>query len=171
MKKLILAFDGVLESLSKWGLVSSFFVILALSVSSIVLRWLGQSPGWLDPLVRYLVFICAFLGGSLATSRGVHIRVDLFTKLVEASDSKALHWIQRNLVALFCLVTTVVLTKASWDFFLVEKEFGAPSFLHIHSSNLVAIIPLGIGLIALRFFNQLILGLYTGESREPDRVQ
>ncbi len=170
MLKLVSLFDDVLEKLSRWGIVVTFFCILVLSVMAIVLRWMGQSLLWLEPLVRHLVFICAFLGGSLATSRNVHIKVDILTKLVERSSSKALHWIHRNLVAVFCLLVTAVLTKASWDFYLVEKEFGAPSFLHIHSSVLVGIIPAGLGLIALRFLNQLILGLFTGEIREPDRV-
>lgn len=170
MGKFIQIFDGALEKFSRWGIVSSFFTILSLAVLSIVLRWMGKSPLWLEPLVRHLVFLSAFLGGSLATSKGVHIKVDILTHLVEGSKSKALHWFHRNIISLFCLITTVILTKAAWDFFLVEKEFGAPSFLSIHSAYLVGIIPFGMGLIALRFLNQLLLGLFFGESREPHRV-
>jgi TRAP-type C4-dicarboxylate transport system permease small subunit len=165
MRKAILVVDGVLEKFSRWGLVSSLFVILGLAVLSIVLRWLGSSPLWLEPLVRHMVFLSAFLGGSLATSANVHIKVDLLTKLVEASSSKLLHWLHRNLVALFCFITCLILAKASYDFFLVEKEFGSPSFLDIHSAYLVAIIPFGMGLIALRFLNQFLLGLLQGDSK------
>jgi hypothetical protein len=52
--------------------------------------------------------------------------------------------------------------KSGWDFYLVEKEFGAFGFLHLHSSTLVGIIPFGMGLIALRFFNQFMIGLVHG---------
>lgn len=170
MWKIIHAFDDGLEKLSRWGIIGGLYGILGLAVISIVLRWMGLSPSWIEPLIRHLVFLSAFLGGSLATSKNVHIKVDLLTKAVEASSSKVLHWLHQNLVAGFCLVTTVVLTKASYDFFNVEREFGTEAFLHIHSSYLVGIIPFGMGLIALRFFNQLVLGLMKGDPREHDRV-
>ena len=157
--KLVSTFDAVLERLSRYGLVTCLFLILGLSVLAIVLRWLGHSLMWIEPLARHLVFLSAFFGGSLATSQNVHIKVDLLTKLVERSSSKLIHWIHRNLISLFCLVVCLFLVKSGWDFYLVEKEFGAPGFLEIHSAALVAIIPLGMGLIALRFLNQLLLGL------------
>lgn len=170
MIKLITAFDNVLEKISKWGIVAALMIILVMSMFAIVLRWMGQSLMWPEPLVRHLVFLSAFLGGSLATSKNVHIKVDLFTKLVEKSNSKVIQWIHVNLVALFCFVTCVALMKSGWDFFLVEKEFGAPSFLDIHSSILVGIIPFGMGLIALRFLNQLLLGLLGGGQNEHHRL-
>jgi len=170
MEKIIKGFDDILEKISRWGLITCLYLILGLAVLSIVLRWLGQSPSWLDPMVRHIVFLSAFLGGSLATSKNVHIKVDLLTKVVEASSSKILHWLHRNLVALFCFITTLVLMKASFDFYLVEKEFGAPAFLGIHSAYLVGIIPFGMGLISLRFLNLLLLGLLHGDAHEHHRV-
>jgi TRAP-type C4-dicarboxylate transport system permease small subunit len=161
--RLLVSFDNYLEKVSRYGLIVCLFAILFLAVSAIVLRWFGSSVMWIDPLVRHLVFLSAFFGGSVATRSNVHIKVDLLTKLVEASSSRLLHLLHKNLVSLFCFVTTLVLFKAGWDFYIVEKEFGAPAFLHIHSSWLVAIIPFGIGLIALRFLNQLLLGVFTGE--------
>ncbi len=170
MEKIVQMFDDILEKFSRWGIIFCLYVILGFAVLSIVLRWLGMSPSWIEPMIRHVVFLSAFLGGSLATSKNVHIKVDLLTKVVEASSSKILHWLHRNLVAVFCLVVTIVLTKSSYDFFLVEKEFGNAAFLGLHSSVLVAIIPLGMGLISLRFLNQLILGLIKGEAREHHRV-
>lgn len=170
MEKIVLFIDDILEKISRWGIIFCLFVILGFAVLSIVLRWLGSSPMWLEPMIRHVVFLSAFFGGSLATSKNVHIKVDILTKLVEASSSKVLHWLHRNLVALFCFVTTVALMKASYDFYLVEKEFGAPAFLDIHSAYLVGIIPFGMGLIAFRFLNQLILGLLQGDAREHHRV-
>ena len=170
MRRLIKIFDHSLESLSRYGLIASLFSILLLTVTAIILRWTGSSVLWIEPLVRHMVFLCAFLGGSLATSKNVHIRIDLFSKLVEKSNSRLLKWFHFNTVSLFCLLTTAALFKASWDFFLVEKEFGAPAFLEIHSSWLVGIIPLGIGLITLRFLNQLLLSLSDGEVIESHRL-
>ncbi len=121
---------------------------------------------WIEPLVRHLVFLSAFFGGSLATSKNVHIRIDLLTKLIENSNSKILKWLHHNLISLFSFLTCMVLMKSAWDFYLVEKEYGAVGFLDIHSSIWVGIIPFGMGLITLRFLNQLIIGLFHGEKRE-----
>lgn len=166
MLKIISLIDDGLEKLSRYGIIACLFGILLFAVLSIVLRWVGHSLMWIEPLVRHLVFLSAFFGGSLATSKNVHIRVDLLTKLIENSNSKILKWFHHNLVALFSFVTCLFLMKAAWDFYLVEKEFGALGFLDIHSSIWVGIIPFGMGLISLRFFNQLIFGLLNGDKRE-----
>lgn len=163
--KLIQRFDDILEKLSRWGLISCLLTILSFAVMSIFLRWGGKSFMWLEPLTRHLVFLSAFLGGSLATSKDVHIRIDLFTKLLERTDSVIIHWLHKNIISLFCFLTVTALLKSSWDFYLSEKEYGAPALLGLHSSVMVAIIPVGIGLIALRFMNQLILGILKGDPR------
>jgi TRAP-type C4-dicarboxylate transport system permease small subunit len=160
--KAISIFDDVLERISRYGLVLCLFIILSLAILAIVLRWIGSSLMWIDPLIRHLVFLSAFLGGSIATSKNVHIKVDLLTKLIEISHSKIIHWLHKNLISIFCFIVCLALTKSGWDFYLVEKEFGVPSFLTLHSSTLVGIIPFGMGLITLRFFNQLLIGLMNG---------
>jgi TRAP-type C4-dicarboxylate transport system permease small subunit len=160
--KLFATFDELLDKFSRYGLVTCLFTILSLAVFAIVLRWFGSSMMWIEPLIRHLVFLSAFLGGSLATGKSVHIKVDLLTKLIEISRSRIVHWLHKNLVSLFCLVVCLALVKSGWDFYLVEKEFGAVGFLQLHSSTLVGIIPFGMSLIALRFFNQFMIGLVHG---------
>lgn len=168
--KFIRAFDNILESLSRGGLILGFASILILSVGSIVLRWLGSSLLWIDPLTRHLVFCCAFFGGSLATKAGVHIRIDVVSKLIERVDSPKLSYVYQLLLLLFSFVVCSVLTLASWEFYLSEKEFGSPDFLGIHSSMLVGIIFIGTGLIALRFLNQIALAIFSGDKIEHARL-
>lgn len=168
--KFIRAFDNILESLSQGGLILGFASILILSVGSIVLRWLGSSLLWIDPLTRHLVFCCAFFGGSLATKAGVHIRIDVVSKLIERVDSPKLSYVYQLLLLLFSFVVCSVLTLASWEFYLSEKEFGSPDFLGIHSSMLVGIIFIGTGLIALRFLNQIALAIFSGDKIEHARL-
>lgn len=169
MERVLQAFDDFLERCSRVSLIACLYLILGLAVMSIFLRWGGVSPHWLEPLIRHLVFLSAFLGGSLATSKGAHIKVDLLTHVVENAKSKVFHWLHKNIIALFCFITTLVLTKASYDFFSVEKEFGGEAFLGLHSSLLVAMIPLGMGLISVRFLNRLLLGLIQGDARGTHR--
>ncbi len=164
MVKLVRGFDAILEKGSRFGLIACLVGFLGLTVFSIVLRWSGTAILWLEPLSRHLVFLSAFLGGSLATSANVHIKVDVLTKLIEKSSSKIIKWMHHHVMNLFCFIVTLVLTKSAWDFFLVEKEFGAPGFLDIHSAYLVFIIPFGMGLICLRYLNQFILHLSEGKT-------
>jgi TRAP-type C4-dicarboxylate transport system permease small subunit len=163
--KLIALFDELLERISRYGLILGFLGILFLATWAIVMRWLGQGLLWIDPLVRHLVFTCAFFGGSLATKKNVHIKIDIFTKLFERPGWKFLLWPVHNMVSLFSFVVCLMLMKSGIDLYVVEKEFGAPSFLEIHSAYLVGIIPMGMGLICLRFLNKLILGLRPGEQK------
>jgi TRAP-type C4-dicarboxylate transport system permease small subunit len=168
--KFIQRFDLVLEKISRYGLIAAFFSMLVLSVLAIVFRWMGESLLWVDPLVRHLVFASAFLGGSLATSKNVHISVDVLTKLLEKSKSKILHWLHKNLVRLFCLLTCLGLARAGYQFYLSEKEFGAPAFLGIHSSFLVGIICVGMLLISLRYLNQILISILSGEASESHHL-
>lgn len=147
-----------------------FTAILLLSVGSIVLRWLGSSLLWIDPMTRHLVFCCAFLGGSLATRAGVHIKIDLISKLLERSKSQTLKFGHRLIIMCFSFLVCLILTKASWDFFLSEKEFGSPDVLGIHSSSFVGIIFVGMGLITLRFLNQILIVIFLGEEIEHARL-
>jgi TRAP-type C4-dicarboxylate transport system permease small subunit len=170
MVTLIKQFDDILEKISKWSLVFCLLLILFLSVLSIILRWLGSSLLWLEPLVRHLVFLSAFLGGSLATSKGVHIKIDLLTHLIDKSQSKILKWFHKNLVSLFCFVTTLFLLKSGLDFYSIEKEFAGEAFLNLKSSTLVGIIPFGLALISLRFLNVFLLGVFRGDHVEHSRL-
>lgn len=170
MIRTIKGFDYFLEVMSRWGLITNFISIIFLAVLSIFLRWVGKTPLWIEPLIRHLVFLCAFLGGSLATSKGVHIKIDLVNHLIERSNYKILNLLHKNLVDVFCLVTMLFLTQASWDFFQMEKEFGSPAFLDIHSSYLVFIVPFGLGLITLRYFNRLIINIIHGDNIGSNRL-
>lgn len=168
--KLIQRFDLILEKISRYGLIAAFFSMLVLAVLAIVFRWMGESLLWVDPLVRHLVFVSAFLGGSLATSKNVHINVDVLTKLLEKTKSKIVHWVHKNLVRLFCLITCLALARAGYQFYVSEKEFGAPSFLGIHSSYLVGIIMAGMLLISLRYLNQILISVLSGEASESHHL-
>ena len=131
--------------------------MLFLSIINIVLRWFEHSILWIEPLVRHLVFMAAFLGGSLATGASQHIKIDLVSKILERNSYDKLNFVVEKLVVLFSLTACLVLVYASYHLFLVEKEYGQISFLEIHSSYLVGIIPVGMGLISLRFLLNLFM--------------
>jgi len=163
---MIKKFDKILDSISYYGLVIAVSLMLSLTVLNIGLRWFNSTFLWIDPLVRHLVFLSTFLGGSLATGNNSHIRVDLAGKLLDSLNRPHLTvWIDR-FVYVVCIISTTMLTKSGFDFAMVEFEYGKEAFLGIHSGFLVCIIPIGMGLILLRFVNRLIFSF-----SNPDEMQ
>lgn len=159
--------DSALDKISFYAIVISVALMLSLTVLSILLRWFNMSLLWIDPLVRHLVFLSAFLGGVLATGKDNHIRIDLISKVLENYKKENLVlWINRFNYTI-AMVATYLLAKAGIDFAKVELEFGKEAFLGLHSGILTSIIPVGMGLIFLRFLLRLLL-TFTKESNKTD---
>lgn len=155
--KLVRRFDLLIEKFSSHGLVFSLLTMLGLSCLSIVLRWFHINLTWIDPFVRHLVFLSAFFGGVLATGKGTHIGIDLLGKIVETKGWHTLHIYIKRLIDLTSALTLLWFIKASVDFTRVEMEYGKDVFWGIPSGYLVLIIPIGLSLIALRFFVLFVL--------------
>jgi TRAP-type C4-dicarboxylate transport system permease small subunit len=156
MYQVLKKFDDLLERISVWGLVASLSLMLIISSLNIILRWFNITFLWFDPFVRHLVFFSAFLGGSLATSKGNHIRIDLAAKLLENSNNKMLKRVLMSIINLVCIIAVLWLMKASREFMVVEAQYPRDAFFGLNSGHLVGIIPVGLGLIALRFIFQFV---------------
>ena len=144
--------DRVIEQLSIAILIINVFLMLLLSLLGIILRWLGTSLLWIDPLTRHLVLASAFLGGILATGYKNHIAVDILPHLLKTSKR---HRLNKYLFRFVSLTTSIILvwfTLSSWRLVQIEMEYGKSAFWNIPSGYLVAIIPCGLGLICYRFF-------------------
>ena len=147
--------DQLLERVSSSLLVVAILGIFSLSLGGIVGRWVHVSPDWIDPLVRHLVLVSAFLAGVLITGKGKHIGIDLLVKYVEHVP----HWhrLLRRAIALISALALLFLVKASTDFLRSEIEFGKAEFLQIHSAVWVAVIPVGFLFMAYRFFSLFVV--------------
>jgi TRAP-type C4-dicarboxylate transport system permease small subunit len=164
MYNLFKQFDNILEKVSLWGLVSCLTLMLVFSFASIIFRWFNTSLLWIDPLVRHMVFLSAFFGGSLATSKGNHIRIDLASKIIEKVGGDKLEKVFNAGISLVCAVAVLWIVDAAIDFTKIELQYGKPVFWGIHSGFLVAIIPFGFGIISYRFFFQFLKALFGNES-------
>ncbi len=156
--KIVHTIDDFTEKVVTVLLVTCVFGMLGMSISNIVLRWFDSHILWFEPAVRYLVFLSAFLGGALATGKRTHIGIDLIGKYLESTKNwKAHRWVCR-LIDLVSLIVLVVLTDACIDFVAEEAKYGrANVFIGLHAKHLASIIPFGFGIIAFRFFNNIIL--------------
>jgi TRAP-type C4-dicarboxylate transport system permease small subunit len=129
--------------------------MLVLSTMGIVTRWMGESWLWVDPLARHLVLVCAFLGSIVAVGRKNHIRIDVLAKPMEAAPKNVQHGVEAIVVAASAVVTAG-LAWSAYDFYKVEQEFSSEAFLGLSSHHLVAILPIGMALLAMRW----LLGLW-----------
>lgn len=152
--------DDAIGKFSTWGLLLALMLMISLTILNIVLRWFNTTIIWIEPLVRQLVFLGAFLGGTVATGARNHIGIDLAGRLMENFELKGLKiWLDR-LIAAFCFGAVCWLIYAGYQLVLVEQEYGQEKFLGIHAATLAAIIPGGLALIAYRFFYILIASFF-----------
>ena len=154
--KILRLLDKTIERFSSLLLVVAFLSMLSLGLLSIGLRWFGVAFVWIDPLIRHLVFLSAFLGGVTAVNRGGHIAIDILDRNLKERGKDVL---RRNLKRVVFFVTSAIVAwfaLSSWTLVTVEMEYGRPVFWAIHSGFLVAIIPVGLSMIGYRFLFLLI---------------
>ncbi|EQC47137.1 TRAP transporter small permease [Bacteriovorax sp. Seq25_V] len=155
---------NLLDSAVKKSLVLIVFGMLGFSVSNVVLRWFGISYAWIEPLVRHMVFATAFLGATLATAASKHIAIEIFHKILETKGSKKNLFLLQKLATALTAIVLFFLANSGYEFFSVEQKYGAESFLGLHTSTLVLIIPIGFSLMFLR----AILDLLDFSSKEGE---
>lgn len=149
--------DWAVEKFSSYILVASILAILFCSSLSIILRWFQINLSWIDPFVRHLVLLGTFLGGVIATGRGNHIGIDLISKILEVKGYDKTRIVVNRIILFSSGLVIIWLIKAGMEFAKVEMEFSKIEFWGIKSGYLVAMIPIGLGLIAIRFFTLFIL--------------
>jgi TRAP-type C4-dicarboxylate transport system permease small subunit len=154
---LVKKIDWFIDKVSSILLVGCILSILFCSSGAIVLRWFHINLSWIDPFVRHLVLLSTFFGGVVATGRGNHIGVDLISKFLEIKGFDKAKIIVNRIILLSSALVLTWLFKSGLDFTKIEIEFSKVEFWGISSGHLVAMIPVGVGLIALRFFTLFVL--------------
>lgn len=149
--------DKFIEKLATYLLVLSVMSIIAFSLFEIILRQFQVTYLWIGPFIRHLVFLCSFLGATIATGTGDHIRIDVLSRILD--QEKFIAKVINIITVLSVLLVSVWLTVASYEFFSIELQYGKETFWGLHSSTLTFIAPFGFGLITLRFFHQLVLSI------------
>lgn len=144
-----------LDQISKGILLVALAGMLGLSSLGILLRWMGLSLLWIDPVVRHLVLVAAFGGGVLAVGKNSHIKIDVLAKPMEHLPLEYKRMIER-ILSLVTMLATSGLVWSAWQFYLSEKEFGGEALLGLHSSTLVMIFPIGWALLTVRWFLSFI---------------
>ena len=157
--KSLRSIDKAVARVEGWLIIIFLGLLVALTFVQVILRafytraqmqWanaLLYQLDWAEPFARLLVLWLTFLGASLVTGDGKHIKIDLLSSLLPRK------WLRfRELIlSIICVLVSSLTLKASIDYVTLERAFGGELFLGIPTWVGQLILPAGFSLILFRF--------------------
>ena len=129
-------------------LVLLLTAMIFLATAQIVLRnFFDSGISWGDPTLRLLVLWIALLGAMAATRDNNHISIDLLSHFLSPVNRARL----QRLTNLFAAIVCMVITWHAARLVMMEKSDGSIIFASVPTWVGELIIPLGFGVMALRF--------------------
>jgi TRAP-type C4-dicarboxylate transport system permease small subunit len=151
--------DRCLARLEKWLIVLFLSLMLLFTFVQVVLRglythahiqwanhWMAHI-GWSEPFARLLVLWLVFLGASLLTGDGKHIKIDLLTTVISRKWSH----VREIVLSIACLGICVIMFRVCLDYLKLERAYGGTMFLQIPNWVAQLILPMGFGAMFFRF--------------------
>jgi len=145
--------DHGLASLERALVVLLLTGLLGLGLLQVIKRnLLASGIFWADELLQHMVLWLGFLGASLATREHRHLSIDVLSHFLRARWQL---WLGL-LVNTVALTIGLLLVQAAWGF--VRSEYTAGTVLTFGVPTWLAqsIVPLGFGVITLRFALRLL---------------
>ena len=144
----------VLDRIEDSLLVAILILMTGLTALQILLRNLfGGGIIWGDMLVRVLVLWIGLVGAMVATRQNKHISIDLVALYLPQEFSLPV----KAAVELFAAVVCALTAYYSFIFVYVEFYEGGTAFGQVPVWVCQAIMPLGFGVMALRFLTMSLI--------------
>ena len=154
VRKTFFALRTGFHRLEDGALVLALVSMLVMALTQIVLRNLFDSGFlWAESFLRILVLWIAILGAMVATRERNHISIDLLSRLLPVGYFAPLQIIS----LLFAAVLCVVAAYHSVVFIGYEYEDGTIAFSEVPVWFCQSIMPIGFGVMALRFFHAVFV--------------
>ena len=155
----------IIHALEDGLLALMLAMMIFLAGSQILLRNLFETGfAWADPVLRLLVLWVGLLGALAASRTDKHIAIDVFSRLL---GPRALAGV-KSLTALFTATVSGLIAYHAARFVAMEQEAGVIGIAGLPAWMLELILPVGFGLITLRYL--VLAGLRIGalfEGRSP----
>lgn len=146
-----------LHSLEDGLLILLLMTMILLAFGQIILRnFLDTGFIWIDPLLRVMVLWVGMVGALVATRENKQISIDVLTRMLPPP----LKGISQIITRLFAATVAGIIAWNSILFVLSEWSFGSRAFAGIPAWPLESIIPIGFGIIALRYLLEALSELY-----------
>jgi TRAP-type C4-dicarboxylate transport system permease small subunit len=156
VKEALLKLERHLFLFEEWVLVFGLITMVTMGTLQVVLRnFFNTGVEWADMFVRALVLWVGFLGASLATRKSKHIRIDIFSKIMTGKRSSVVREVILNVLS---LALVILLLKASIEFTRAEATNQMTAFLNVPTWIVFIIVPISLGLIAIRLVIEIMLG-------------
>jgi TRAP-type C4-dicarboxylate transport system permease small subunit len=130
-------------------LIGLFMMMLGMAVLQIFLReFFSLGLSWGDLMVRMLVLWICLFGAMVATRQDKHIHIDILTRYMPERAKLIVERFVRMVTAAICLFMGLQgIKRVQLDF-----EHGTMAFGALPAWVCEAVIPLGFGVMALRYF-------------------
>ena len=147
--KWVRSFSELISRLENILLVVFVLFMIGLSFTQVILRnFFSSGFNWADICLRNIVLWVGFMGASLATRDNRHITIDALTNFL----SPRFKLLVEVLTSIVSVGIGSIFVWASVSFVRSEYESESLAFLGIPFWVVEIIIPVGFGLITLRFF-------------------
>ena len=130
--------------------------MILLAFAQIMLRnvWdIGLS--WSDPLLRIMVLWLGLLGAMAATRTRDHIAIDVLSRFLPPTWKR----VSQQITDLFSALVCAVIAYHAYRFVMMEREDGMIAFANIPAWVCEAILPIGFGVMTLRYLFSFVLDL------------
>ncbi len=129
-------------------LVALLLSMIIIAVAQILLRnFFGGGLMWADGYTRTCVLWLALVGAMAASRRHRHIAIDVLVQHLPRRWKGMAHRLGYLLTGLICIFGAWIST----DFVIQEAHYGGNAFADIPNWWCQAIIPVALGVIALRY--------------------
>ena len=146
--KLLLSVDRWLARVTGWLIVFFLSVMILMAFGQVVLRnFFHTSIEWGDVFLRHLVLWLGFLGATIATGEGRHLKIEFIHRLASERYRKVMYIVTNLFAAVICYF----LMSAAISFVQFEAESKSTLILGLPTTYFIIIIPIGCGIIAFRF--------------------
>ena len=147
----------VLRLFENLTLAVSFLTMLVLAVMQIALRnFFDGGFLWAESFVRVLVLWIAILGALVATRENNHISIDVMARFLPAIWCKMVSLFNNLVAAAICFTVAFY----AFEFVGYEYKDGTIAFANVPTWICQSILPIGFGLMSVRFFMNGIKGLF-----------
>jgi len=141
-------FFARLHRFEDWLLTLFVVALIVLAGLQIVLRNVFDGGfTWADPVLRMLVLWSAMLGAMIAARDDQHIGLDFIHRLVDGVKLRIARVIALGFAAVLC----GAMAWYSWGLVQLDREGGTEGVVGIPAWVLELVLPIGFGLMAVRF--------------------
>jgi len=135
-----------------YTLVVMMIVMTLTVIVQVFLRYVFSfSLSWSEEVARYLMIWVAFLGGSLALQKGLHIGVELFLVRVSSRTRRWVSILSKMFILIFLIYLTIGGLKITW----AVRDQSSPALLFSMAYAYLSA-PVGGFFMALQTIHSLI---------------